>query len=200
MAMVFPTSPTVGQVFTSGGRSWVWNGSAWDAPSAINVLQVPYGLEFVKSQTIGTSVSSVQITNCFTAEYDAYKIIISGGVCSSNDQQIKLQLGSASTGHNWNLIYNGWTGSSITALASNNENSFQYVGSCNTSALGADITLLNPFEAKPTFGTAYYSDNSNGGTTQLRHTGNTSFTGFTISPGSGTFTGGNISVFGYRKA
>jgi hypothetical protein len=36
MAMVFPTSPTVGQVFTSGGRSWVWNGSAWDSPARDN--------------------------------------------------------------------------------------------------------------------------------------------------------------------
>jgi len=36
MAMVFPTSPIVGQVFTSGSRSWVWNGSAWDSPSSIS--------------------------------------------------------------------------------------------------------------------------------------------------------------------
>jgi hypothetical protein len=36
MAIVFPTSPTVGQVFTSGGRSWVWNGSTWDSPARDN--------------------------------------------------------------------------------------------------------------------------------------------------------------------
>ena len=36
MAMVFPTSPIVGQVFTSGGRSWVWNGSTWDSPARDN--------------------------------------------------------------------------------------------------------------------------------------------------------------------
>jgi hypothetical protein len=34
--MVFPTSPIVGQVFTSGGRSWVWNGSTWDSPARDN--------------------------------------------------------------------------------------------------------------------------------------------------------------------
>jgi hypothetical protein len=33
MPIIFPTSPTVGQVFSQGGRSWVWNGSTWDSPS-----------------------------------------------------------------------------------------------------------------------------------------------------------------------
>lgn len=35
-AIDFPNSPTVGQVFTSGSRSWVWTGAVWDAK--------PYGL------------------------------------------------------------------------------------------------------------------------------------------------------------
>jgi hypothetical protein len=34
--MVFPTSPIVGQVFTSGGRSWVWSGATWDSPARDN--------------------------------------------------------------------------------------------------------------------------------------------------------------------
>jgi hypothetical protein len=44
MPMVFPTSPIVGQVFTSGGRSWVWNGSTWDSPRSDNPpIAIPYG-------------------------------------------------------------------------------------------------------------------------------------------------------------
>ena len=44
MPMVFPTSPTVGQVFSSGGRSWVWNGSTWDSPRTDNPpLAIPTG-------------------------------------------------------------------------------------------------------------------------------------------------------------
>ncbi len=34
MPIDFPTGPTTGQVYTYEGRSWVWNGAAWDAPSA----------------------------------------------------------------------------------------------------------------------------------------------------------------------
>jgi hypothetical protein len=42
--MVFPTSPTVGQVFSSGGRSWVWNGATWDSPRTDNPpLAIPTG-------------------------------------------------------------------------------------------------------------------------------------------------------------
>ena len=31
MSIVFPTTPTLNQVFTSGNRSWTWNGIAWQA-------------------------------------------------------------------------------------------------------------------------------------------------------------------------
>jgi hypothetical protein len=34
MAIDFPDSPTSNQIYTSGGRSWIWNGSSWD----INIL------------------------------------------------------------------------------------------------------------------------------------------------------------------
>lgn len=39
MPMVFPSSPTVGQVFSSGGRSWVWTGSTWDSPSTNTTIR-----------------------------------------------------------------------------------------------------------------------------------------------------------------
>jgi hypothetical protein len=37
MPMVFPASPTVGQVFSSGGRSWIWTGTTWDSPSLAGI-------------------------------------------------------------------------------------------------------------------------------------------------------------------
>ena len=33
MALNFPSSPTLGQVYTSGDKSWVWNGTSWASNS-----------------------------------------------------------------------------------------------------------------------------------------------------------------------
>lgn len=30
MPLDFPSSPTLNQVYTFSGRSWIWNGTAWD--------------------------------------------------------------------------------------------------------------------------------------------------------------------------
>jgi hypothetical protein len=38
MPIDFPNSPTVGQVYTYQGKSWIWNGSAWDVPRALNEI------------------------------------------------------------------------------------------------------------------------------------------------------------------
>ena len=43
MPILFPTSPTVGQVFTEAGRSWVWSGATWDSPSGRNQTAMPVG-------------------------------------------------------------------------------------------------------------------------------------------------------------
>jgi hypothetical protein len=52
MALSFPSSPTVGQTFTSGTKIWQWDGYAWNSISgtmngAVNILggaasQIPY--------------------------------------------------------------------------------------------------------------------------------------------------------------
>ncbi len=34
MAINFPDSPSLNDVYTASGRTWVWNGSAWNATDA----------------------------------------------------------------------------------------------------------------------------------------------------------------------
>lgn len=35
MAINFPTSPTLNELYTSGGRTWMWNGYAWDIQNRV---------------------------------------------------------------------------------------------------------------------------------------------------------------------
>jgi hypothetical protein len=172
-------------------RTEFWNGSAWQSPS---------GLTLVKQQTIGTTVSSVTVSNAFSAAYDAYKIIVTGGTGTS-DAYLQLRLGASSTGYYDSLIWKPYA-TGLTAASNSNTNKFEYVGNVFPSqALFMDANVLNPFLAKYTMvnsltglqssvATGFY-----GGIHQVA----TSYTDFTILVGVGTITGGTISVYGYRK-
>jgi hypothetical protein len=201
MAMVFPTSPTVGQVFTSGGRSWVWNGSAWDAPSATNVLQVPYGLELVKAQTIGTGVSSVTVTDAFKADYDDYLITISGGSTSAGPN-IELRLGSTNTGYYFSSFYIFYSSTTLATESNSNAAVFNRVARGSSGGVFGNINISQPFNNKNTLVTASGASADTGafmfyGSGFLNNT--ISYTDFTLLLNTGTITGGTIKVYGYRK-
>jgi hypothetical protein len=56
------------------------------------------GMTLISTTTIGTTVSSVNVTSAFSTTYDNYKIIVSGGV-SSSTPTFSLKLGSTATGY-----------------------------------------------------------------------------------------------------
>ena len=199
MPIVFPTSPTVGQLFTEAGRSWVWTGSSWDAPTTNNALQIPFGLELVKTQEIGTGVSSVEVIDAFSSKYDNYRIVVTGGAGSTN-VALRLKLGAASNGHSSVLVYGAYTGGSPALTVQSNGALWTTIGIVDTNQIFGNIEVMQPFIATQTVVQATYVDSANAGMVVGRHSGATSFTSFTISPGSGTITGGTILVYGYRKA
>jgi hypothetical protein len=201
MPMLFPTSPTTGQVFTSGGRSWVWTGATWDSPTATNTLLAPYGLELVKTQTIGTAVSSVTVTDAFSAKYDAYRIIVNGGATSANGL-LNLQLAGVASGYYYSLSGARYDNAAYVGANVNNGSSFVGAGNHYTNEITMNVDLLNPFLTTKTWLSAnqvsFSSFNSYGyGAGEVS---GGSRTGFVISPASGTMTGGTIRVYGYRNA
>ena len=59
MPIDFPTGPTTGQVYTYQGRSWVYNGTAWDAPHQNNFMNSPtFTGKVTGSPADGTSTTS----------------------------------------------------------------------------------------------------------------------------------------------
>jgi hypothetical protein len=153
------------------------------------------GLRLVKKQTIGTGVSSVNVTGAFSATYQAYKIIIAGGVGSTN-QAISLKMGSAANGHDSALIYTPYAGGSILNDCYSNAATWPLAGYSTTSGLTMNVDVVNPFLTSLTRFYTGFSDQSNTGTYNGRQSGTTSFTDFTIAVG-GTMTGGTIYVYGY---
>jgi hypothetical protein len=158
------------------------------------------GLWLVKSQTIGTGVSSVTVTDAFSADYDAYKIVVSGGVASAT-AVLQTQLGATATGYYYGGDARTYAGVTLNIQASNGTN--WYAGEASVNTIEMNIDVKQPFLAKNTtftgsFGAArtdaYWL--SVGG--YLANT--TSYTAFTITPSGGaTLTGGTIRVYGYRN-
>jgi hypothetical protein len=73
MALDFPTSPTLNEIYTYGGRSWQWNGTAWDVYNASSGLTQYVsklnGLCGSINIAAGTSISVTPSGNTLTIAY-----------------------------------------------------------------------------------------------------------------------------------
>jgi hypothetical protein len=160
------------------------------------------GLVLISSNTIGSAVSSVEVSNAFSSTYDNYKIVISGGV-GSGLQDAYLQLGTSTPTYSTTGYYSlrhGWryAGTAGTFVDSNNGSNF-LVGSADTNGINVNVELQNPNLAKKTYfnGTFLYSTIT--AFTGGYHDVATSYTNFKLTYSSGTWTGGTISLYGYKK-
>jgi hypothetical protein len=158
------------------------------------------GLVLVKTQTIGTAVASVAVTDAFSATYENYKIIINGGTASGS-VSLNLVLGATTTGYYWGGYGYTYAGAVIQG---NQANAAAWeAGTAWPNGVNANIEILSPQLAART---VYQSQLVRTGTTAGTFTtagfldNATQYTGFTISPASGTITGGTIRVYGYANS
>ena len=156
------------------------------------------GLWLVKSQTIGTGVSSVTVTGAFSADYNNYLIQVNGGSTSLSGS-VSLQLNN-STGFTYNLAGNygnyGVNNLTYNPGASTRWNDIMFGG---TTGYSANIFLSSPFASFPTIGNSESSSLATFYKFSCIDTSTNSSTGFTIAPVTGTLTGGTIRVYGYRN-
>jgi predicted aspartyl protease len=158
------------------------------------------GLTLIKTQTIGTAVTSVAVTDVFSATYDSYRIICTGGVLSST-QLLNLAMGTG-VGTSYFGARTATNTSSAAALqGDNNTTSWQYAGAGNTGFAIFSGDLHNPFTAKNTLLDSLYMEAASALGRYAGYLSNTtSYTGFTILvTGAGTITGGTLAVYGYNK-
>jgi hypothetical protein len=195
-----PTNPYEGFVIyeTDTDLSYVWGGAAWQQVSGGTAVGNS-GLVYVKSQTIGSAVSSVTVSSAFSADYDSYQILVSGGTSSGNFTT-RLTLGATATGYYYAGAYCTYAG---VVSASTGANVASWLTtSNNTDANMLNVFLSQPFLAKPTaFSTNYYGVSTGDGAFAIQGylNNSTSYTAFTLTTTGGTLTGGTIHVYGYRK-
>jgi hypothetical protein len=176
---------TTGQVLAvSGGVP------AWATP-------ISSGLTLIKTQTVGSAVSTVTVTDAFNATYDNYVIQIANVDASANGNEFYLTFGAAATNYYASFYLDRATaGTNLTVRVSNGAYTIIGITGDNNDT-SATIYVRSPFlAARTTINGLGQADQFNswfGG--QLADT--TSYTAFTVRPSGGTITGGTIKVYGY---
>ena len=160
------------------------------------------GLTFIKSQTIGSSVSSITVNDAFSTTYDNYLITIIGGSASTDSTDINIKFGSATTGYKFVGYYMLTTSATMNTYANNAAGNIA-CGGASANGMASNIYVMSPFLAART---AVISQTAPTHSDMYRQEyagfldDATSYTSFIIAAAGTTLTGGTIRVYGYQKS
>jgi len=159
------------------------------------------GLVFIKSQTVGSGVSSVTVTDVFSSTFDNYKIIYRITTSVNVNMGLTIDGVTSATGYDSKAFYSTVFAAGGFTAALNAAGAFWTVGWSNAGEpANASIEIYQPYQnSRVRFSSqfsSYVAGVSNGATVA---TGGTQSTDFTLAPASGTFTGGTIRVYGYNN-
>jgi hypothetical protein len=160
------------------------------------------GLWLVKSQAVGAvAVPSVTVTGAFSADYDNYLIVMSGGTCSTG-AAVGIEIGGAPNNYYGFLTYGSSAASTALGAGRNGTALLNWVGGAQGAgqAVHVSVQVMNPFKALYTkFANGAYQEADAYGTMQGEHRVATSYTSFKLVPDSGTISNGTVRVYGYRN-
>ena len=166
------------------------------------VQAVPTGINsalvLIKTQTIGTTVSSVTVTDAFSSTYDNYLIKISGSSApvSGSGLQITFNNSTGST-YYWAGNFVAYNGSNT--FGGNNNQTSSVIGLTGVnSSTSCEIKVMRPFTTSFTTYNTEFSTSQYAGQYGGFDNNAVSHTGFSIVSGS-ALTGGNIRIYGYNN-
>jgi len=157
------------------------------------------GLWLVKTQTIGSAVSSVTVTSAFSSTYDNYLITVTGGTASGSGS-IRMSM-NASTGSTYLLAGTYGNYGVNSAVTYNPAATTSWADICPILGAGYSmvVNVAGPFASRPTYGNVESTNTVTFYKFSMTETSSNSNTGFTLTPAAGTLTGGTIRVYGYRN-
>jgi hypothetical protein len=158
------------------------------------------GLWLVKTETIGTAVSSVPVSNCFSSDFQNYRIIIENESTNGSAQHTLQLQGITTSSYFTGGSFGSWTIAGQTGYGPAASTSWYL--SANVAASVASnmvLDLFNPNVARRKFGTVMSQAANGHATWNLLCTSTSTATGFTLGKGADTMTGGVIRVYGYRN-
>jgi hypothetical protein len=157
------------------------------------------GLVFISRTTVGSAVSSVTVSNVFSSEYDSYRIIISN-VDATHYTEMRIQFGAVVTGYYGSRRVDLYTGATSTITRDNNTGSLAIGATATTDNTNLCVDVQNPNLTNRTVVHGTYTAGGYVGWASGLEDSTTQHTAFNLLPGTGTFTGGTIDVYGYAKA
>ena len=157
------------------------------------------GLVFITSVTVGSGVSSVTVTDAFSATFRNYRIIVDS-VDASTITSLNFELGTGSPAHT-SGYYGVSSGrsyiSGVTNTNYNNQPPMPIATANTTNATNSAIEVYSPYGGSYTQFHAV-SGGDRGQFTTGQYSSATSFTDFTLKMTTGTITAGTIRVYGYN--
>ena len=163
-------------------------------------------LQFIKSAS-ATSVDSLQITDCFSADYDVYKVVIDSDNSSNADMYTRVINNSGtviSTGTKYdfaNLEMNSASG--FSDYKNTGVNQFEGIGFTSTTGNSTVAYFYNPHNSSSyTFAmsqsSSMYTTNMRGGKSIGVYKNADTITGLEIRDNSTDYAYINISVYGVK--
>lgn len=197
------TTPNDSDPFRNGASAIRTLGSAVDTTLYTALGGAYPGLRLVKSQTIGSGVSSVSVTGAFSSTYENYFITVTGMTASLGGGAGLFTFEDSggnplTAGNYYSTHYSTMaTGTTVAAASGNNVGSMECGSLSSTSKNYFGFFVYGPNTVdykRVTYQSADTSYTRNGG----GYCSNaTQFTRFRISNGAGgTLTGGTIRVYG----
>ena len=149
--------------------------------------------------TVGTSNTSITIDNAFSADYLNYRIIFSGIDFSAGANLHAFRVGTTATGYFGAIYVHNYTGSPSQYFNSNNATSSPITMGGTENDTFVTLDIARPFESGRKAWTGMFSATGQQGHFGFTNTTlTTSATQFMLLTLSGTMTGGQIRVYGYR--